>query len=156
MKQLLLAASLLFCLTCLAQTKESESTIKFDSALAEKLGADDYGMKKYVFAYLKEGKTIIKDTAELARIQIAHLKNIQKLAAEGKLILAGPFLDHQPVRGIFIFNVTSLDEARKLTESDPAVKAGLLEMELRPWYGSAALIETVKIHNTIQRKNISE
>ncbi|WP_157593110.1 YciI family protein [Rufibacter tibetensis] len=53
------------------------------------------------------------------------------MAADGKLTLAGPFLDNGDVRGIFIFNVNTIEEA----EVDPAVKAGRLIMESHPWYG---------------------
>jgi hypothetical protein len=48
-------------------------------------------------------------------------------------------MDGGEVRGIYIFDVQTIEEARKLTASDPAVKAGTLVMELHPWYGSAAL-----------------
>jgi hypothetical protein len=72
------------------------------------------------------------------------------------LILAGPFLDDQQLRGIFLFTVESVEEARLLTATDPAVKPGSLGMELHPWYGSAALQEMLNIHKTIERKNVSD
>jgi uncharacterized protein YciI len=90
------------------------------------------------------------------QLQMAHLKNITRLAAEGKLVVAGPFLDNQPIRGIFIFNVETLDEAKKLTETDPAIKAGSLVMELHPFYCSAALMEVVDIHSRLQSKSITD
>ncbi|SRR6266511_1508759 len=139
-----------FCINCLAQNNSA-----YDSVLAEKLGADDYGMKKYVMAFLKKGPTEIKDSAQRMQLQMAHLKNIQRLADEGKLIVAGPFLDDQKIAGIFIFNVESVEEARVLTATDPAVKAGELEMELHPWYGSAALTETAALHKKVQKKSIT-
>src|SRR5436305_7795510 len=80
----------------------------YDSVLAKKVGADEYGMKTYVMALLRSGNVTIKDSAERSRVQLAHLKNIQRLAAEGKLIVAGPFLDDQHLRGIFIFNVSTV------------------------------------------------
>lgn len=147
----LLIAILALSFSCLAQTTTKPV---YDAALAKKLGADKYGMKKYVMAFLKEGPTQIKDSVASAQLQKAHLQNIMKLAAEGKLIVAGPFLDDQSIRGIFIFNVESVEEAKKLTETDPAIKAGELVMELHPWYGSAALMEVVRIHHTIESKSV--
>jgi uncharacterized protein YciI len=128
----------------------------YDAALAKKLGADEYGMKKYVMAFLSTGPNKIEDSTARQQLQMAHLKNIVRLAGEGKLVLAGPFMDDQNIRGIFIFNVESVEEARKLTETDPAIKAGTLQMDLRPWYGSAALVEVMRIHKTIEKHNIAE
>src|SRR5579862_3433386 len=139
---------------CFGQSKKGDSP-HYDAQLAQKLGADEYGMKTYVMVFLKEGPNRLKDSAAREQLQMAHLKNILRLANEGKLIVAGPFLDKQDIKGIFIFNVSTIDEAKKLTETDPAVKAGTLIMELHPWYGSAALVESFEIHKRIQRKNIA-
>jgi uncharacterized protein YciI len=119
---------------------EVETTMAYDSVLAEQLGADDYGMKTYVFAFLKTGPNRSEDAATAAELQKAHLANIRRLAEEGNLVLAGPFMgSDETLRGVYIFNTSSLEEARSWTESDPAVQAGSLVMELHPWYGSAAL-----------------
>ncbi|HLX93605.1 MAG TPA: YciI family protein [Puia sp.] len=139
---------------CFGQSKKGDSP-NYDAQLAKKLGADEYGMKTYVMVFLKTGPNKLTDTVASAALQNAHLKNIMRLAAEGKLIIAGPFLDDQEIKGIFIFDVSTIDEAKKLSETDPAVKAGTLIMELHPWYGSAALVETIEIHKRIQRKNIA-
>ncbi len=138
---------------CFGQTKQ-DGQPGYDGALAKKLGADAYGMKSYVMVFLKEGPVKIKDSVAREKLQTAHLKNILKLAGEGKLIVAGPFADNQEIRGIFIFNVSTVEEAKKLTESDPAVQAGTLIMELHPWYGSAALVEIPGIHKKIQKKSV--
>lgn len=126
----------------------------FNADLAKKLGADEYGMKKYVMAFLKRGKTEVSGE-ERDRLQKAHLKNIFRMADEGKLVVAGPFMDNGEVRGIYIFNVETVEEAKKLTETDPSIKAGILEFELRPWYGSAAMMEIMRIHKTIEKKSVA-
>jgi|SRR5579863_6736920 len=137
---------------CFAQSKNPQ----YDAQLAQKLGADEYGMKTYVMAFLKTGPNRLKDSAARAELQKAHLKNITRLADEGKLIVAGPFLDNQDIRGIFIFNVSTVEEAKKLTETDPAIKAGSLIMELHPWYGSAALVEAYRLHKMVQKKSVAD
>ena len=137
---------------CFAQSKNPQ----YDAQLAQKLGADEYGMKIYIMAFLKAGPNRLTDSAARVQLQMAHLKNITRLVDEGKLIIAGPFMDDQPIRGIFIFNVSTIEEAKKLTETDPAIKAGSLIMELHPWYGSAALMETVAIHKKIQKKSVTD
>ena len=129
----------------------------YDSVYAKKLGADDYGMKTYIMAFLRSGKVSSKDKEESQRLQMEHLNNIVRLAEEGVLVLAGPFMSSdQDIRGIYIFDVTTIEEAKKLTETDPAIQAGVLEMELIPWYGSAALVELNNIHKKIQKISITD
>lgn len=125
----------------------------FDSVRAARLGADEYGMRSYVVALLRAGPNRDVDSATAAQIQRAHLDNVFRLADEGKLLLQGPFLDDDSLRGFYIFDATTIEEARELTETDPAVRAGWLQMELRPWYGSAALQDMYDIHRTIRRRN---
>ena len=134
-----------------------ESTeIVYDSITAAKYGADDYGMRKYVMAFLKRGPNRELDSLKAANLQTAHLKNITRMAEEGKLVLAGPFFGNGDIRGIYIFNVQSITEAEELTNSDPAIKAGSLEMELIEWYGSAALMAVNDLSKRLAKKGITE
>ena len=84
-------------------------------------------------AFLKSGPNRTQPAAEAEEIQKAHLANIQRLAKLGKLVAAGPFGDDGVLRGIFVFRVASLAEAQALADTDPAVKAGRLVLELHPW-----------------------
>ncbi len=127
------------------------TTSGYDSLLAAELGADDYGMKKYVMAFLKSGPNPSKDSLTRANLQSAHLANISRLAEEGKLILAGPFLHDGELRGIYVFDVKTVEEAESLTKTDPAIQAGSLIMELIPWYGSAGLPKLSKIHEKVAK-----
>lgn len=140
------------------KTEETESAISdsvaYDSAYAKSVGADDYGMKQYVMAFLKAGPNRTDDREEAMRLQRAHLDNITRMAEEGKLVLAGPFLDNDSIRGIYIFDVQTIEEARALTETDPAIEAGSLVMELRSWYGSAALMDVNKLHKKAAKEGI--
>lgn len=123
----------------------------YDAALAKKLGADDMGMRMYVMALLKAGPNRNRPQEEARALQAAHMANIDRLAAEGKLVLAGPFGDNGELRGIYVFAVSTVAEAEALTLSDPAVKAGQLVMELHPWYGSAALMAVNELHGRLQK-----
>jgi uncharacterized protein YciI len=145
--------SLIITASATAQTKTEKPKPVYDAALAKKLGADDYGMKKYVIAFLRKGPNRSQDSATAAQLQAAHMANIGRMAEAGQLAVAGPFMDDGEIRGIYIFNVETLEEAKKLTETDPAVKAGRLMMELHPWYGSAAMMQVSETHKRIQKKN---
>lgn len=148
-RQLLLLCTLL---VLTAQLLRAQTMSSYDSLLARRLGADRIGMKVYVMAFLKKGPNRSQDSTEAAQLQAAHMANIQRMAREGSLVVAGPFMDDGDLRGIYIFNVSTVDSARALTESDPAVKAGRLTMELHPWYGSAALMEVTRIHKTLRQQ----
>lgn len=114
----------------------------YDSTLAKKLGADDYGMKSYVFAMLKTGSNTTTDKAFIDSCFSGHMANIVRLVNEGKLIVAGPLgKNDNAYRGLFIFNVSTMEEARELVQSDPAINSKLLDADLYNWYGSAALPE---------------
>jgi len=134
--------------------KVAEEGIVFDSLRAAKAGADKYGMKQYVMAFLKRGPNRDRTKEESDKLQRAHLDNIGRLAEEGKLVLAGPFMSDGDLRGIYIFDVKTEAEAKALVETDPAIQAGSLVMELIPWYGSAALMEVGEIHKRIAKVEI--
>ena len=125
----------------------------YDSTHARKLGADDYGMKKYWLAYLKRGPVRSQDSVTAKKLQRAHLANIMRLAKEGKLVMAGPFLDDGEVRGLYIFDVANRDSAEALAKSDPSVQAGRLVLEFHPWYASAAIKDLAELHKRIAKKN---
>jgi uncharacterized protein len=141
---------------CCTMSSNRLQAQEYDSVKAVAYGADAYGMKQYVMAFLKSRPNTELSREERAEVMQAHLANILRLESEGLLVLAGPFLDEGPLRGIYIFNVASLEEAAALTATDPAIQAGTLEMELHPWYGSAALLDLTKIHYTLARQSIVE
>ena len=132
-----------------------ETDTKYDESLAKSLKADEYGMKKYVFCLLKSGTNTTASKEETKKLFEGHMANIGKLAKEGKLVVAGPFMKNdRNYRGIYIFNVETIEEAQALVATDPAIQAKLLEAELTPWYSTAALQETLKIHEKIAKKKI--
>jgi len=142
----------LFILFVLSLNANAQKPI-YDSILAKKLHADDYGMKMYVFVMLKTGSNISTDKGAKDKAFEGHMKNIQKMADEGKLAVAGPFENGGSNRGIFILNVSTFEEAKALLEGDTAIKEKYLEPELTQWYGSASLMETPEIHKKIQKSS---
>jgi uncharacterized protein YciI len=54
------------------------------------------------------------------------LANFGKPVEAGGLIVAGPFSDNTELRGMLIFKLNSVDEARALMEADPLLKGGRL------------------------------
>jgi len=126
----------------------------YDQALAEQLGADDYGMRSYVLVVLKTGPVVMEDKNARNRVFRGHFANMKRLADKKQLILAGPFMDAGDSRGLYIFNVETIEQAEKLVETDPAVAAGVFVAEYKKYYGSAALMMVNDIHQKIQKTKI--
>jgi len=147
-----------FCLSILlsaapAKAQKAETTPAYDAELAKRLGADDMGMRQYVMCFLKTGPLKVDDAAKRAELMKGHFGMINRLADEGKLIVAGPFSNGGEFRGIYLFDVKTIEEAQKLTETDPSIKEGYFKVEFIKWYGSAGLMEVNNIHKRIAKKN---
>jgi hypothetical protein len=78
---------------------------------------------------------------------------MKRLAAEGKLVLAGPFDGVEGWRGLFIFAVRDVEEARRLTASDPVIASGEMVAEFHKYFGSAALMLVNETHKRIAKKS---
>lgn len=132
-----------FVLSSFAGFSQTESTNpKYDKALADSLGADEYGMKSYVLVILKTGPEDKNITDKPMRDSLfqGHFSNMNKMAKEGQLIVAGPIgKNDKTYRGIFILNVKTVEEAQALAQTDPSIRAGIFAIECYPWYGSAVL-----------------
>ena len=76
------------------------------------------------------------DSTRVAEIQKAHLKNIDRLAAMGKIAMAGPMGDDGNLRGIYIMDCINLEEAVSLCETDPAIVKKRLLYEIHPWWAA--------------------
>jgi len=150
----LLTACLLISALSIAQEKKAEK-LKYNQELATSLGADKYGMKPYTIVMLTTGDTKIEDKAKMSELMKGHMANIRKLADEGKIVVAGPFLvkNKENYRGMFIFNTKSKEEAEEWVKTDPAVQAGVFSYEIFPWYGSAALPLYLKHHDEVSKEN---
>ena len=141
-------------LPSITQQDTATSNSNYDALLAEKLGGDVYGMKKYILVILKTGANTTTDKTFINESFRGHLQNINRLVEQGKLIVASPLgKNTNNYRGIFILNnINTLEEAKEILQTDPAVKAGLLDIELFNWYGSAALPEYLPASDKIWKQ----
>ena len=129
----------------------------FDQKLADSLGADQRGMKTYLLVILKTGPKDkeISDKKQRDELFKGHFSNMSEMAKAGKLRLAGPFATKNELgyRGIFLLDVKDEEEAKALLQNDPTIKNGIFEVEILPWFGSAAIPMHLKYHEKILKKN---
>lgn len=129
------------------------SNKEVDNSLAIQLGEDNFGMKNYIMAYLKKGrKRWMIDSATANKLHKEHLENFKRLADEGKVINIGTFQENTDYKGIYIFNVKTIEEAQTISGTDPAIRAESLALEFHSWYGSAALLKVPEIHAKLVKK----
>lgn len=158
----LLTAALLFsCLPWMAQAQTDSAAAsnsppnkaKFDAELAKTVGADEMGMKPYIFVLLKTGPNKMPPGPERDEMFKGHFANIKHMTAQGKLTLAGPLDGVDGWRGLFILAVTDMDEAKKLIAADPVIIKGEMIAEYHKFYGSAALMLLPDAHNKVAKKS---
>ena len=145
------------CLLVLAVTSRAQGTVDaprsaYDPDLARSVGADDRGMRSYVLVVLKTGPRKVPAGAERDEMFRGHFANINRLAAEGKLVLAGPLDGVDGWRGLFVLAVPDIDEARRLVATDPVIVQGEMVAEYHTYYGSAALMLVRDAHDRVAKQ----
>lgn len=94
-------------------------------------------MEKYYLVLLKRPSNAPKmEAPALEALQKQHLGHLRAMYEAGKLVIAGPFDEQQDqaMRGMCLYRVASLEEARRLAEQDPMVKAGRLQVDVLAWW----------------------
>lgn len=124
----------------------------FDADLAKSLGGDERGMRPYVLVILKTGPTKVTDPEARKKMFQGHFANMERLAAEKKLAVAGPLDGVEGRRGIFVFATPDIEVAKSYVATDPVIIQGEMVAEYHKLYGSAALMAVNDIHNRIQKK----
>ena len=91
-------------------------------------------MKRYWLVLLQKGPNRNQDSISAEKIQAAHMANINRLAKDGKLVMAGPIGVEDDLRGIFLMNCSDSTEVENFVRTDSAVITGRLIMKYYPWW----------------------
>ena len=135
-----------------SEPKTAPRAAAYDPVLAAQAGGDENGMRKYVLVVLRTGPTRVPDGEARKAMFAGHMANIRRLSDEGKLVLAGPFGDKDgDWRGLFVFAVADIEEAKALVATDPVIIQGEMVAEYHNWYGSAATVLLPGLHEKIVR-----
>ncbi|MGX4641304.1 YciI family protein [Massilia sp. SYSU DXS3249] len=124
----------------------------YDADLAKSLGADERGMRQYVLVILKTGPNKMADGEARKQMFQGHFANMGKLAADKKLVLAGPLDGKEGRRGIFVLNTPDIEAAKAWVATDPVIIHGEMVAEYHKFYGSAALMMVNEVHGKIEKK----
>ena len=135
-------------------TAQASANPAYDEALATRFGADEYGMRGYVLVILKTGPNKMSPGAERDEMYRGHFANMKRLSDEGKLVLAGPLDGVDGWRGLFVFAVRDIDEAKQLAATDPVLMKGEMVAEYHRYYGSAALLGIREVHERLGKKQM--
>jgi uncharacterized protein len=96
-----------------------------------------FELDRYELVFLKRpANAPSMPEAEIDRLQGLHLEYLTSLTASGDIRVAGPF-DEQPddsLRGMALYQTGSLERTRELASSDPAVRAGRIEIDVMYYY----------------------
>jgi uncharacterized protein YciI len=90
----------------------------------------------YQFVLLRRPKGASQlEEAEAEELQSLHLGHLVAMKEAGLLRAAGPLREQpdQDWRGICIYQVATVEEARRLAELDPSVRAGQLAVDVMIW-----------------------
>lgn len=155
----IIVLSVIYCFNSCKQAGNDQTaqvqTSTIDTTLIKKFGADEYGYKQFILVFYKNGPRHI-DTAQAATVQVAHLKYLKGLMDKGKIIILGPTMEENEIRGICIYDCKTVGEAKAFAEADPAVTSGEMMIEAHPWYGSAAILCVPEMHKKLERKSFAD
>jgi uncharacterized protein YciI len=126
--------------------------VQYDAALAQSLGANGNGMRSYVLVILKTGPTRVPEGAARTTMFEGHFANMRRLAAEKKLVVAGPLDGVDGKRGIFVFATPDIEVAKTYVATDPVIINGEMVAEYHQFFASAGLMAVNDIHAKIQKQ----
>lgn len=105
-----------------------------DPSTIHEPSAGEQGMQQYTLVLMKRGEKWDPGAPEFRELVNQYPALLKKMTSQGKVAVAGPFpfAVSGELRAVAIFRV-SAEQSAKLLQDDPAVKAGLLKLEIHPW-----------------------
>lgn len=138
--------------TAFAPAHAAAAVSAYDADLAKSLGANDNGMRSYVLVILKSGPRKMPDGPARKEMFKGHFANMERLAGEKKLALAGPLDGVDGWRGVFVIASPDIEQAKKLVETDPVIVNGEMVAEYHKFFSSAGLMMVNEVHNKLIKK----
>lgn len=144
------ALALATTLACLSAPAYAQT--QTDAELAKSLGANEQGLRPYILVLLKTGPNKVPAGPERTKMFQGHFANMERLAGEKKLAVAGPLDGVNGMRGLFVLATGDIEEAKAWTATDPVIIQGEMVAEYHKFFSSAGLMAVNDIHKRISRK----
>jgi uncharacterized protein YciI len=131
---------------------QSSAAPLYDEALAKSLGVNESGLRPYVLVILKTGPNKVPEGEARTKMFQGHFANMQRLAEEKKLVLAGPLDGIDGWRGVFVFATPDVEQAKAYVATDPVIINGEMVAEYHKLFSSGGLMMVNEIHKKISKK----
>lgn len=114
--------------------------------------------RDYVFVFIKTGPATGL-TPEAQREAFAgHFSNMERLADEGELLIAGPFMPPKPAdhRGLFVIDEKTVDAGMVHAATDPTTVAGIFVLEGRVFTTDAPLTDLPRLEKEDEARRLAD
>jgi uncharacterized protein YciI len=134
---LLLCAATLICAMAVFNQSQPPASSATQPATRPTAGPPAQFDRYHCVVLLRGDNPPALDAVQSQQLQSEHLGHLKKMSDEGHMLVAGPFANQwdDSMRGMCLYNASlSRQQVREFAESDPAVRAGRLKVEIMDWY----------------------
>ncbi len=115
--------------------------------------------RPYAMTFIKTGPLTSPTREQQAEAMQGHFANMQRLAAEGTLLIAGPLAEPKSDpnhRGIFVFDADTIDKGAALAATDPAGQMGVFVMDTYLLTTDAPLKELTRLELEYEDRRLAD
>lgn len=131
MRKSLFVASLLLSFMVLASGGDEKKSDKKKESAEEAIPSAK--VENYIVGLVKAGPNQEVDSLRRAELLESHVAFLKKQNEAGKLFASGPLSSDPAVRGLYIFNVRTIEGAKTLMAQDESISSGWIELDYHVW-----------------------
>ncbi len=115
--------------------------------------------RTYAFVFIRTGPLREPTEAQSREAMQGHFANMQRLAAEETLLIAGPLAEPKSDpshRGIFVFDADTAEKGLAIANGDPAAQMGVFVMEPYTLATDAPLTELPRLEREYEQRRLAD
>lgn len=116
-------------------------------------------VRDYVFVFITTGPLRTPTPEQSQEAMRGHFANMQRLADEGKLLIAGPYIEPRPTpdhRGIFVMDETEVAAGLELANTDPAAEMGVFVMTAHRFTTDRPLTDLPRLEKEDEARRLAD